>query len=47
MLTRRPASIMVLEAADGPGQVFTCTETGRRGPLATLAESRTAPCASA
>ncbi|MFI6493588.1 RrF2 family transcriptional regulator [Streptomyces sp. NPDC050564] len=47
VLTREPASITVLdvvEAVDGPGQAFTCTEIRRRGPLATPAESCTAPC---
>lgn len=48
VLTRAPASITVLdvvEAVDGPGQAFTCTEIRQRGPLATPAESCTAPCA--
>jgi len=48
VLTREPASITVLdvvEAVDGPGQAFTCTEIRQRGPLATPAESCTAPCA--
>jgi Rrf2 family protein len=47
ILTREPASITVLdvvEAVDGPGQAFTCTEIRQRGPLATPAESCTAPC---
>ncbi|MGW5665492.1 RrF2 family transcriptional regulator [Streptomyces sp. NPDC003758] len=47
VLTREPASITVLdvvEAVDGPGQAFTCTEIRRRGPLATPAEACTAPC---
>ncbi|WP_406178077.1 RrF2 family transcriptional regulator [Streptomyces sp. NBC_00996] len=47
VLTREPASITVLdvvEAVDGPGQAFTCTEIRQRGPLATPAESCTAPC---
>lgn len=47
VLTREPASITVLdvvEAVDGPGQAFSCTEIRQRGPLATPAESCTAPC---
>ena len=47
VLTREPASITVLdvvEAVDGPGPAFTCTEIRQRGPLATPAESCTAPC---
>lgn len=47
VLTREPASITVLdvvEAVDGPGQAFRCTEIRQRGPLATPAESCTAPC---
>ncbi|MFD5632105.1 MULTISPECIES: RrF2 family transcriptional regulator [unclassified Streptomyces] len=48
VLTREPASITVLdvvEAVDGPAPAFACTEIRRRGPLATPAESCTAPCA--
>ena len=47
VLTREPASITVLdvvEAIDGPGQAFNCTEIRQRGPLAAPAESCTAPC---
>jgi Rrf2 family protein len=47
VLTREPASITVLdvvEAVDGPGQAFSCTEIRQRGPLAAPAESCTAPC---
>lgn len=47
VLTREPASITLLdvvEAVDGPGQAFNCTEIRQRGPLATPAESCTAPC---
>jgi Rrf2 family protein len=47
VLTREPASITVLdvvEAVDGPGQAFNCTEIRQRGPLGTPAESCTAPC---
>jgi Rrf2 family protein len=47
VLTREPASITVLdvvEAVDGPGPAFTCTEIRQRGPLATPAEACTAPC---
>ncbi|MBT2520792.1 Rrf2 family transcriptional regulator [Arthrobacter sp. ISL-28] len=47
ILTREPASITVLdvvEAVDGPGRAFTCTEIRQRGPLATPPESCTAPC---
>ncbi|GGN56455.1 hypothetical protein GCM10011579_017530 [Streptomyces albiflavescens] len=48
VLTREPGSITVLdvvEAVDGPGQAFTCTEIRQRGPLATPAESCATPCA--
>jgi Rrf2 family protein len=48
VLTREPASITVLdvvEAVDGPGQAFTCTEIRQRGPLATPAGSCAVPCA--
>lgn len=47
ILTREPASITVLdvvEAIDGPAPAFICTEIRQRGPLATPAESCTAPC---
>ncbi|MFD5386862.1 RrF2 family transcriptional regulator [Streptomyces sp. NPDC127074] len=47
VLTREPASITVLEvveAVDGPAAAFTCTEIRQRGPMATPAESCTAPC---
>lgn len=47
VLTREPASITVLdvvEAVDGPGEAFNCTEIRQRGPLATPAESCAAPC---
>ncbi|WP_077489454.1 RrF2 family transcriptional regulator [Sinomonas mesophila] len=47
ILTREPASITVLdvvEAVDGPAPAFICTEIRQRGPLATPAESCTAPC---
>lgn len=47
VLTREPESITVLdvvEAVDGPGQAFTCTEIRQRGPLATPAEACTVPC---
>ncbi|MFD3932665.1 RrF2 family transcriptional regulator [Streptomyces sp. NPDC058614] len=48
VLTREPDSITVLdvvEAVDGPGGAFVCTEIRQRGPLATPAESCTVPCA--
>ena len=48
VLTREPDSITVLdvvEAVDGPGPAFTCTEIRQRGPLATPPESCTVPCA--
>lgn len=47
VLTREPDSITVLdvvEAVDGPGQAFRCTEIRQRGPLAAPAESCTVPC---
>jgi Rrf2 family protein len=47
VLTREPASITVLdvvEAVDGPGPAFTCTEIRQRGPFGTPAEACTAPC---
>jgi len=46
-LTRTPGSITVLdvvEAVEGPGPTFVCTEIRQRGPLATPAEQCTAPC---
>jgi Rrf2 family protein len=48
VLTREPASITVLdvvEAVDGGGPAFVCTEIRQRGPLATPPEECTAPCA--
>ncbi|MFD4527389.1 RrF2 family transcriptional regulator [Streptomyces sp. NPDC058470] len=48
VLTREPDSITVLdvvEAVDGPGPAFICTEIRQRGPLATPPESCTVPCA--
>ncbi|MYV54830.1 Rrf2 family transcriptional regulator [Streptomyces sp. SID3212] len=47
VLTRHPASITVLdvvEAVDGAGPAFVCTEIRQRGPLASPPESCTAPC---
>jgi Rrf2 family protein len=47
VLTRSPALITVLdvvEAVDGPGPVFVCTEIRQRGPMATPPQSCTAPC---
>jgi Rrf2 family protein len=46
-LTRAPESITVLdvvEAVDGPGPTFVCTEIRQRGPVATPPEQCTAPC---
>jgi Rrf2 family protein len=46
-LTRSPSDITILdvvEAVDGPGPAFVCTEIRRRGPMATPAEACTAPC---
>ncbi|MGW1035058.1 RrF2 family transcriptional regulator [Streptomyces antibioticus] len=46
-LTRAPEQITVLDvvdAVDGPGAAFVCTEIRQRGPLATPAEACTAPC---
>lgn len=34
----------VVEAVDGPGAAFVCTEIRQRGPLATPPESCTTPC---
>jgi Rrf2 family protein len=48
VLTRSPDRITVLdvvEAVDGPGPSFICTEIRQRGPLATPAEACTAACA--
>ncbi|PVC88742.1 Rrf2 family transcriptional regulator [Streptomyces sp. CS131] len=48
VLTRSPALITVLdvvEAVDGPGPAFVCTEIRQRGPMATPPEACTAPCA--
>jgi Rrf2 family protein len=48
VLTRSPALITVLdvvEAVDGPGPAFACTEIRQRGPMATPPESCTTPCA--
>ncbi|WP_440070293.1 Rrf2 family transcriptional regulator [Streptosporangium sp. OZ121] len=48
VLTRPPELITVLdvvEAVDGPGPAFVCTEIRLRGPLAASPESCTAPCA--
>jgi Rrf2 family protein len=48
VLTRSPTLITVLdvvEAVDGPGPAFVCTEIRQRGPMATPPESCTAPCA--
>ncbi|KZB79919.1 RrF2 family transcriptional regulator [Amycolatopsis regifaucium] len=48
VLTRPPSEITVLdvvEAIDGPGPAFICTEIRQRGPMATPPEACTAPCA--
>ncbi len=48
VLTRSPEKITVLdvvEAIDGAGPAFICTEIRQRGPLATPAEECTVPCA--
>ena len=48
VLTRSPALITVLdivEAVDGPGPAFVCTEIRQRGPLAAQPQACTAPCA--
>jgi Rrf2 family protein len=47
VLTREPALISVLqvvEAVDGPGPAFVCTEIRQRGPLASPPEACTRPC---
>jgi len=47
VLTRSPQEITMLdvvEAIDGPGSPFTCTEIRQRGPMATPPEACTAPC---
>lgn len=47
VLTRHPASITVLdvvEAVDGPGPAFVCTEIRQRGPLASPPEACTTAC---
>ncbi|MCX4741415.1 RrF2 family transcriptional regulator [Streptomyces antibioticus] len=43
-LTRAPEQITVLDAVDGPGPAFVCTEIRQRGPLATPAEACATPC---
>ncbi|WP_329223246.1 Rrf2 family transcriptional regulator [Streptomyces microflavus] len=48
VLTRSPSLITVLdvvEAVDGPGPAFVCTEIRQRGPVATPPEACTTPCA--
>ena len=48
VLTRSPDLITVhdvVEAIDGPGPAFVCTEIRQRGPLAAPPEACTAPCA--
>lgn len=47
-LTRPPAEITVLdvvEAVEGPGPTFVCTEIRQRGPLAAAADACATPCA--
>src|SRR4051812_49447231 len=47
-LTRSPELITVLdvvEAIDGPGPAFVCTEIRQRGPLAASPQACTTPCA--
>lgn len=47
VLTRSPALISVLdvvEAIDGPGPAFVCTEIRQRGPMATPPQACAAPC---
>jgi Rrf2 family protein len=48
VLTRSPSDITILdvvEAVDGPGPAFICTEIRRRGPMSLPADACTAPCA--
>jgi Rrf2 family protein len=48
VLTRSPTQITVLdvvEAVDGPGPAFVCTEIRQRGPMASPPEACAAPCA--
>ncbi|RAY14938.1 transcriptional regulator [Actinomadura craniellae] len=48
VLTRSPELITVLdvvEAVDGPGPAFSCTEIRQRGPMAAPPQSCTVPCA--
>jgi Rrf2 family protein len=48
VLTRAPEEITaldVVEAVEGPGSTFVCTEIRQRGPLAAPPEVCTAPCA--
>lgn len=48
VLTRSPALITVLdvvEAVDGPGPAFVCTEIRQRGPMAAPPQSCVGPCA--
>lgn len=48
VLTRPPETITVLDvvdAVDGPGPAFVCTEIRQRGPLARPPESCTSACA--
>ncbi|MEV7291134.1 Rrf2 family transcriptional regulator [Streptomyces microflavus] len=48
VLTRSPSLITVLdvvEAVDGPGPAFVCTEIRQRGPMATPPEACPTPCA--
>ncbi|MEU7754408.1 Rrf2 family transcriptional regulator [Micromonospora sp. NPDC049101] len=47
VLTRAPQSITLLDvvqAIDGPGPTFVCTEIRQRGPFATPADACTTPC---
>ncbi|MFF3443809.1 RrF2 family transcriptional regulator [Streptosporangium sp. NPDC002721] len=47
VLTRSPELITMLdivEAVDGPGSPFVCTEIRRRGPLAAAPQACTTPC---
>ncbi|HET6860709.1 MAG TPA: Rrf2 family transcriptional regulator [Streptomyces sp.] len=48
VLTRPPQDLTVLDvvqAVDGPGPAFVCTEIRQRGPLAAPPAACTAPCA--